>query len=342
MAKDFIPNFTSLDRDIERYADRYCRKGKILGTPAIFGHDEAVDTVFDAYLEAEAYDAVIHFLLTERSYEWGLNDKFLRVSALLHGKRHIGRLTRMWRAAIATQKQFFWENVAHRDLPGMGKTIAETKALTLETMEQFAAILEDLGEADALGRLRREIAALGEERRVKPPGKPDPRAMTEDMFWEIIEAAAQDDATADEQVAALTEQIARFKATQIKAFHKLLWQAMDTANHHDLWAMAFLVQDGCSDDAFEGFRAWLILQGRAAFDFALNDPAAFVRTVPVSANNAAEALLQAPAIAHEWRSGKALKPAKRPISKVKGEPWEEDDLPDRYPGLVSEIAGRAG
>ena len=338
MAKDFIPKFINLDRDIERYAERFCRTGEIMGTPAVFGYDEAVDAVFDAYLEAEAYDAVVDYLLTERSYEWGLNEKFLRVSAILHGKRHTARLNRMWRAAIAIQRQFFWENVAHRHLPDMDKTIAETKALTLDTMEQFAAILEDLGGDDALRRLREEIAALREDRQVTPPGKPDPRTMTADLFWEIVEAAGANAATADEQVAAITEQLARFKAPQIKAFHKLLWQAMDAANHYDLWALAYLVQDGCSDDAFEGFRAWLILQGRAGCNGALNDPVTFIRTVPMAANNTAESLLQAPAVAHEWRSGKALKPARRPIGKVKGEPWEEADLPNRYPELVQQIA----
>lgn len=334
MAKGFTPNFANLDRDIERYAERYCRTGKIMGIPAVFGYDEAVDTVFDAYLQAEAYDPMVHYLLTERSYEWGLNDKFLRLSGVLHGKRHIGRLTRMWRAAIATQKQFFRENTAHRDLPDMDKTIAETKALTLDTMEQFAAILEDLGEADALRRLRQEIEALREERRDPAPGKPDPRAMTDELFWEIIEAAAAGGTTGDEQVAAITDSLARFRPSQIKAFDKLLRQALDAANHYDLWALAYLAQDGCSDDAFEGFRAWLILQGRAAFDLVLTDPAAFVRTVSMGANNAAESLLQAPAIAHEWRSGKALKPAKRLISTVRGEPWEEKDLATRHPALA--------
>ena len=160
--------------------------------------------------------------------------------------------------------------------------------------------------------------------------------MTEDLFWELI--AAADGESADERVAALTELLARFKATQIKAFDTLLRQAMDTANHHDLWALAFLAQDGCSDDAFEYFRAWLILQGRAAFDMALNDPIGFLGTLPVGTHSATESLLQAPAVAYELRAGKALKPKKQPLSRVKGQPWEEEDLPARYPQLVRQIA----
>ena len=336
MEKDFTPSFTDLRRDADRYADLTCEKGEIMGTPAIFGYDEAEDAVFRAYLEAEAYDAVIHFLLTERSYEWGLNDRFLQVIDILLGKRHAARLTRLWSAAIATQKQFFWENLAHRDLPDMEKTVAKTKAGALDTMERFAAILEQLGQDATLRRLRDEIAALREERREKPHGKPDPRTMTEDLFWELIEAAEGE--SPDERVAVLTDLLARFKATQIKAFDTLLWQVMDTANHHDLWALAFLAQDGCSDDAFEYFRAWLVLQGRAAFDMALNDPVGFLATVPVGTHSATESLLRAPAIAYELRAGKALKPKKLPLSRVKGEAWEEADLTARYPDLARRIA----
>ena len=157
MEKDFTPSFTDLRRDADRYADLTCEKGEILGAPAIFGYDEAEDAVFRAYLEAEAYDAVIHFLLTERSYEWGLNDRFLQVSDILRGRRHAARLNRMWRAAIATQKQFFRENVAYRDLPDMEKTIAQDQGRG----------------ARYHGTVRRHPGGSGTGRGARPPARRD-------------------------------------------------------------------------------------------------------------------------------------------------------------------------
>src|SRR5262249_4867117 len=39
-----------------------------------------------------------------------------------------------------------------------------------------------------------------------------------------------------------------------------------------LWAAAYLVNGGCSDDGFEYFRGWLIMQGRAVYERVVADP----------------------------------------------------------------------
>ncbi len=56
------------------------------------------------------------------------------------------------------------------------------------------------------------------------------------------------------------------------AFH----QAYDTINQEayrwDLWAAAYLMRGGCSDDGFDYFRGWLVAQGRTVWERALADP----------------------------------------------------------------------
>ena len=337
MAEDFKPSFTDLERDLERYAALHCERDESGPTPVVYGYYEAERIVFDLYVEAKAYDQLVHYLLTQRTYVQGLNDDFLEVCRILLEKRQTARLTRLWRNAIAQQKQHFWELVALRKQLDVEDSLAEAKSLALETLRGFRGALETLGETEACGRLDEEIGQIQDERRPKPPGKPDPRAMTEDLFWELIEAARENGGSADERVALLTERLAAFKASQIKAFEKLLVETLARALHFDLWALAFLVQDGCSDDAFEAFRAWLVLQGRQAFDLALAEPARFLKEHPVTSNWAAEALLEVPAIAYEWRSGKALKPAKRRPADIQGEAWKEEDLSARYPELVAQL-----
>ena len=337
MAEDFKPSFIDLERDLERYADLHCETDDSGPTPIVYGYYEAERLIFDLYVEAEAYEALVHYLLTQRSYVQGLNDYFMEVSRILLKKRQTARLTRLWRGAIAPQKQHFWELVALRNRLDIEGTLAGAKSLALETLRGFRNVLETLGEAEACRRLDDEIAQIQEERRPKPPGKPDPRTMTEDLFWELIEAARKNGGTVDEHIARLTESLAGFKASQIKAFEKLLFEALARANHYDLWALAFLVQDGCSDDAFEAFRAWLVLQGRQAFDLALVEPSRFLREHAVTSNAAAEALLEVPATAYEWRSRKVLKSAKRRLIRIQGKAWEEEDLPVRFPELVAQI-----
>jgi hypothetical protein len=55
--------------------------------------------------------------------------------------------------------------------------------------------------------------------------------------------------------------------------------------------------------------------------------------VPSGEETQAEGLLFAPAIAYENRAGKPMRPAKTKAPKILGKPWEESELPSRYPEL---------
>jgi hypothetical protein len=55
-------------------------------------------------------------------------------------------------------------------------------------------------------------------------------------------------------------------------FQRLMEERMIEAYRWDVWAAAALIEDGCSASRFEKFRAWLISQGRAAFEAAMKDP----------------------------------------------------------------------
>jgi hypothetical protein len=50
-----------------------------------------------------------------------------------------------------------------------------------------------------------------------------------------------------------------------------------------LWAAAFVINGGCSDDGFEYFRGWLITRGREVFERALADPDSLADLLAVQA-----------------------------------------------------------
>jgi hypothetical protein len=50
-----------------------------------------------------------------------------------------------------------------------------------------------------------------------------------------------------------------------------------------LWAAAYLINSGCSDDGFDYFRGWLITQGRDVFEAAVADPDALADLAAVRA-----------------------------------------------------------
>src|SRR5262245_27112681 len=72
--------------------------------------------------------------------------------------------------------------------------------------------------------------------------------------------------------AAVRTALVRLGRDETADFVRLFDDALDGLYTWDLWGVAYLVQGGCSDDAFENFRAWVISRGRAAWELAVRDP----------------------------------------------------------------------
>ncbi len=332
--KSFHPNFKDLDRDIERYLDKFGDWDRSGPTPIVRGYNAAVRKVFDMYVEQRAYDAIVQYLLTAWTYNQGLNDYFIEASELLRREQQFNRARKLWRGAIAAQKQYFWELQAYSRTLDVSKSLEEAKSLTLSSIDQYKELLTEIDAADELARLDADIGALEQGRRPAGNPKPDARQMDETLFWQIIEDARDNATTIADQVAGVTTDLQALRAREIKRFQKMLLDRLDDALNWDIWALAFIAQGGCSDDSFEAFRAWLILQGRDVFERALSNVESVLDHVPAGPATAAEGLLTAAEIAHEMRAGKTLKIALRSLPAVTGESWEEGDLALRYPKLT--------
>ena len=66
--------------------------------------------------------------------------------------------------------------------------------------------------------------------------------------------------------------LAMLPPEQIAAAAQVLGALMADSYRGDLRAAAYQINGGCSDDGFEYFRGWLILQGREVFERAVADP----------------------------------------------------------------------
>jgi len=94
-------------------------------------------------------------------------------------------------------------------------------------------------------------------------------------LWELIEAArgqVRDPADAE----AVAERAARLLSArppgEIVSAGEVLWGLRAGSYRNPLWAAAYLVNGGCSDDGFEYFRGWLIMQGRAVYERVVAGP----------------------------------------------------------------------
>ena len=100
--------------------------------------------------------------------------------------------------------------------------------------------------------------------------------MNTDDVWRLVEQARAElgHRAADAEAVAerMTALLARREPAEIVAFAQPLWDLLALSYRADLWAAAYVVNGGASDDGFDYFRGWLVAQGRATFEQTLADP----------------------------------------------------------------------
>lgn len=165
--------------------------------------------------------------------------------------------------------------------------------------------------------------------------------MDEQVFWELIERSGGEAPATGEHAARLVELLSRRSVAEVIAFDQHFEGCLNRSYRWDLWAVAYIVNGGCSDDGFDYFRGWLIGQGREFFEGVMADPTrAAERIAPGEEVEYAE-LLYAASEAYTALTGEELPAAEyhrqRP-EELLGEPWEEESLEQRYPALSEKYA----
>src|SRR5260221_3451452 len=93
------------------------------------------------------------------------------------------------------------------------------------------------------------------------------------LFWSLMEQTKRvNTANRDEQTELLVQELVKLPAADIIAFDEIFSELNNDAYDWNLWAAAYIINCGCSDDGFMDFRAWLIGQGKITFEKALPDP----------------------------------------------------------------------
>jgi len=142
-------------------------------------------------------------------------------------------------------------------------------------------------------------------------------AVDTQQFWKLIEDARRQvpDPTDGNVVASYAAaRLSAWPREEIVAAEQVLAGLMADSYRVALWAAAYLVNGGCSDDGFDYFRGWLIVQGREVFEHAAADPdtLADLPVIQVAASNATfmecEEMLYIAAKAHKAATGEELPP----------------------------------
>jgi len=175
--------------------------------------------------------------------------------------------------------------------------------------------------------------------RPKPTMKPDTRPMDDATFWSLIDETNQRKGDVPEQCEWLTQRLTAFKPPAIAKFNKILHQLMAEGYSHGLSGACGIIMGMSSDDSFDYFRAWLVLQGEKKFREAIKDPDSIATWITRKGEPEAEELLYVANEAYMEVKGDELPDsayAKDP-KKLQGKPWKEEDLPKLFPKLAKKF-----
>lgn len=168
--------------------------------------------------------------------------------------------------------------------------------------------------------------------------------MRTDDFWAVIDRATADRPGRPDEVATrATAELATRDPDEIVAWGRHLDKVMAASGKEDLWAAAYLINGGCSEEGFDNFRGWLIANGRDVVARAVREPDSLADLPAVRAAASTGAVFEAEEVltiaeeAHQQAAGAPLPPRETPL--VRPDPamlWDfdnEDEMQKRLPRL---------
>ena len=160
--------------------------------------------------------------------------------------------------------------------------------------------------------------------------------MDETGFWKIVQNAH--DASGgdmDRKCDALRRQLSALSKDEALEFAGHFDALMDKAYDWSLWGAAYVINGGCSDDAFSDFRAALISRGRQAFERALSDPES------LAAEDFDESDWFYEGYQYAVTDGVEAAAGSRPQHAMQAQPsgadWQEDQVYARFPKLSAKF-----
>ena len=158
--------------------------------------------------------------------------------------------------------------------------------------------------------------------------------------WQLIADTRADAGNAtDKQSDVIEQRLRRLPPGQIAEFERIRQELDRQAYTYELWGAAYVIEDGCSDDCFRDFRAYLISLGRGPYETALRNPDALASTVEDAETGDWENADDVAPDAYESVAGEDISGDSSDLSgNPRGTPWDDDhaeQLVQRYPRLAA-------
>jgi hypothetical protein len=218
----------------------------------------------------------------------------------------------------------------HRKLPWTGAAAV------------FAVVVAAVGAGYAIGT---RLDGPDVRRAAAPAPTAAPRGagaapMDERAFWGLMaQTRKAADGDTGRQSELLEQRLRHLPAQAIVDFQRIRHRLDEGLYSWDVWGAAFVIDDGCSDDCFRDFRAYLISLGEGAYQTALRDPDALAPVVEDAEKGDWENADSVAGDAYEAVAGEDIPADDSDLSgPPRGRPWDDDRegaLIGRYPRLAA-------
>jgi hypothetical protein len=168
----------------------------------------------------------------------------------------------------------------------------------------------------------------------------------EERWWEFVDRARRE-AGAEEpaaRAALLIDWLSRLDVDEIVAFDRFFLERVNEAYRTELWEVAYLMNDGCSDDGFDYFLGWLVSEGSQRYVAGLADPRAAAEGVdPDDGPFECEEMWGVASRAFAAKTGESSDAYYQqhaptvPRSEI-GELFDEDTVEERYPEVAARFS----
>ena len=156
-------------------------------------------------------------------------------------------------------------------------------------------------------------------------------------FWPIIDQSiVEAKGDPDQQIASLHMILSRLDTKEVSEFIQSYEIAHANAYSWNLWAAAYVINGGASDDGFAYFRDWLISKGEGIYTKALADPETLVGIAPAYESEFEEFRYVAVEV-FERKNAKFPEYNFDPSGDPSGTSWKEADVYAMYPKLTEYI-----
>lgn len=205
-----------------------------------------------------------------------------------------------------------------------------------------AAVLAGYAIGGQLGSHRdAETPAAATPAQSSPAPAPEQAAgMDEAGFWRLTAETRQ--ASGDDtgrQSSLLEERLRHLSPQAIVDFQRIRHRLDEGLYTWDVWGAAYVIEDGCSDDCFRDFRAYLISLGPGPYRTALRDPDALAPVVQDAEQGDWENADSVAGDAYQAVTGDDLPGDDSDLSgDPRGRPWDDEQqeaLVRRYPRLAA-------